>query len=74
MSYSAESVQMFWAMIRAARPRAFLVRRLLQRLERGEIDEREAADWIASARNADRRQLCHSSYTGLGAIVAGEGE
>jgi hypothetical protein len=48
MTYSAESVHAFWALMRSARPKEFLVRRLLQRMERGEMDEHEAAAWLAS--------------------------
>jgi hypothetical protein len=57
MAYSPESVRKFWALMRATEPRSFLVRRLLQRLERGELDEQEAAEWLA----CDERQLAARS-------------
>jgi hypothetical protein len=47
MAYSTVSIREFWQLMRVARQKPFLVRRLLQRLDRGEIDEREAAEWLA---------------------------
>lgn len=56
MTYSTESVHAFWALMRLANQKPFLVRRLLQRLENGEIDEREAAEWIAPDSGTTRVQ------------------
>jgi hypothetical protein len=58
MAYSTESIQAFWAMMRRARSKPFLVQRLLQRMDGGEIDEREAAEWLASE---ECRVMIHAS-------------
>ena len=51
MTYSTEAIQAFWALMRMGKPKPFLVRRLLQRLDRDEIDERTAAEWLAVSRS-----------------------
>ena len=51
MTYSAESIQAFWALMRIGKQKPFLVRRLLQRLDRCEIDERTAAEWLTDSRH-----------------------
>jgi hypothetical protein len=63
MAYSTESIAAFWALMRAGRPKPFLVRRLLQRLDRGEIDERTATEWLADARRAGSARRSRPSLT-----------
>jgi hypothetical protein len=65
MTYSAESIAVFWALMRAGRPKPFLVRRLLQRLDRGEIDERAATEWLADTGRAGKPRRSMPSLTVL---------
>jgi hypothetical protein len=65
MTYSAESITVFWALMRVGRPKPFLVRRLLQRLDRGEIDELAATEWLSRATRAVRARRSRPSLTVL---------